>query len=91
MYAMRYGALPVVRRTGGLADTVDARNGFVFEAAEPDALAGAVREARTLFDSPPAWRARMATAIATDHSWGRAAQAYLDWYGRLKARMAASR
>ncbi len=86
MYAMRYGSLPVVRRTGGLADTVDASNGFVFEAAEPDALAGAVREARLLFDAPEAWRARMATAMRTDHSWDRAAAAYLDWYRRLDPR-----
>ena len=91
MYAMRYGALPVARRTGGLADTVHEGNGFVFEAAEPDALAGAVREARALFDAPAAWRERMTTAMTTDHSWGRAAQAYLDWYGRLKTRVAAQR
>lgn len=83
MYAMRYGALPIVRRTGGLADTVDDSNGFVFDRAEPDALIGAVRAARAAFDQPDAWRSRMAAALAADHSWPVAAGRYLDWYGAL--------
>ncbi len=83
MYAMRYGALPIVRRTGGLADTVNDGNGFVFDRAEPEALIAAGRAARAVFDQPEAWRSRMATALATDHSWPVAARRYLDWYGTL--------
>ena len=83
MYAMRYGALPIARRTGGLADTVNDSNGFVFDRAEPGALIDAVRAARAAFDQPEAWRQRMATALAADHSWPVAAGRYLDWYGSL--------
>lgn len=83
MYALRYGALPIVRRTGGLADTVNDDNGFVFDQASVEDLVGAVSRARDLFSQPSAWQARMTTALSTDHSWAVAAGQYLDWYRQL--------
>ena len=61
MYALRYGTLPVVRRTGGLADTViDAErrngNGFVFDEASREDLMAALRRAEALWDDQAAWR-----------------------------------
>ena len=83
MYAMRYGAVPIVRRTGGLADSVDDANGFLFDQATPAALIEAVRAARTAFSDPGTWRARMTAGLRSDHSWPAAAGRYLDWYHSL--------
>ncbi len=88
MYGLRYGTLPIVRRVGGLADTVrdDAQaapNGFHFEAATPQALERTVLRAAALKQDPPAWHARMAVAMAEPLSWAPPAQAYLALYKRL--------
>jgi starch synthase len=88
LYGLRYGTLPVVRRTGGLADTViDATaadgTGFVFEAATPDALAGAIGRAAAAFDDKPRWRALQHRAMAQDFSWERSARDYLGLYRSL--------
>jgi starch synthase len=83
MIAMRYGALPVVRRTGGLVDTVTADRGFVFDAADAGALAGVLEQAVGAF-SDPARRAEMiAAAMAADHSWAGPAAAYEQVYERI--------
>ena len=88
MYGLRYGTLPIVRRVGGLADTVrdDAQaspNGFHFEAATPQALERTVLRAAALKLDPPAWHARMAVAMAEPLSWAPPALAYLALYKRL--------
>ena len=87
LYAMRYGTVPVVRRTGGLADTVidvdegTAGTGFVFDHADSDDLIGAVRRAVALFHQPDAWQTVMRTAMAQDFSWDRVARDYIALYG----------
>lgn len=93
IYSLRYGTLPIVRRTGGLADTVvdaDAgalglgtATGFVFDAATPAALLAAIDRALALFQRPSAWAGVMQTAMAQDFSWTRSAQRYLDLYRDL--------
>ncbi len=93
IYSLRYGTLPIVRRTGGLADTVvdadaDAlalgtATGFVFDAATPAALLAAIDRALALFRRPSAWIGVMQTAMAQDYSWARSAQRYLDLYRSL--------
>ena len=85
LYAMRYGALPVVHRTGGLADTVtDAAlpgaTGFVFKQATPAALREGVERALAAYRRPAAWRRMMRTAMARDFSWERSARDYLRVY-----------
>jgi starch synthase len=92
MHAMRYGTVPIVHRTGGLADTVRDEaggrgTGFVFDGLSPEGLAGAVRRALALRASDPAaWRALQRRAMAEDFSWDRAARSYLDLYRRLRTR-----
>jgi starch synthase len=96
LYGLRYGTLPVVRRVGGLADTVvDASvdalresraTGFVFEAATPGALERAVERLLALYRQPQAWRAVMHTAMAQDFSWDHAARDYLVLYGEVLSR-----
>ena len=85
LYAMRYGALPVVHRTGGLADTVtDAAlpdaTGFVFGKATPAALKEGVERALTVHRRPAVWRRMMQTAMGTNFSWERSARDYLRIY-----------
>lgn len=91
LYAMRYGTLPIVRRTGGLADTVhdprttggNAGTGFVFDSVDPDALIGAVTRATLLRRDSAAWQAAMRRAMTADFGWGRAAAAYARLYRSL--------
>ena len=91
MIALRFGTPPIVRRVGGLADSViDAGEdpahgtGFVFDGVEAGALADAVRRAMTLRASDPAaWTALVERAMAADFAWDRtAAPAYLAAYRR---------
>ncbi len=70
MRAQRYGALPVVRRVGGLADTVDDRiTGFMFDEYQPWALEEAVQYALDLYEDREAWEARVREAMSRDFSW----------------------
>jgi starch synthase len=89
MIAMRYGTLPVVRATGGLADTVfDADeqpaigNGFSFYDEDPAALADACRRAMTALADQPRWQQIRARAMAADHSWRGPARQYVAAYRR---------
>ena len=88
LYAMRYGALPLVRLTGGLRDTVTpwdpvARRGtgFCFTEASAAALEGALNEALSVWRADPErWRQMRDDAMARDSSWGLAADTYLEVY-----------
>ena len=89
LYGLRYGTLPLVRRVGGLADTVvdasdaERATGFAFDAASPEALAQALARASALYDQPAAWREIMLRAMAQDFSWDAAAAAYLALYAEI--------
>lgn len=85
MYALRYGSAPVVRRTGGLADTVtDAAladgDGFVFAEPRADAMLGALRRAEVLWGDRAAWAALQARGMGRRFDWDRAAAAYEQMY-----------
>jgi starch synthase len=86
---MRYGSLPLVRETGGLADTVqnydngsaDYGTGFMFLWQEPYALYNTVRWAlETYTDRPDAWRRMVQRAMTVDFSWDISARQYADLY-----------
>ncbi|HUK13863.1 MAG TPA: glycogen synthase GlgA [Thermoanaerobaculaceae bacterium] len=90
MIAMRYGALPVVHRTGGLADTVvDAgeasATGFVFDALTPAAFTEVLTRARRALDEPRTLARLRRTAMARDFSWAASAREYAALYQRLLA------
>ncbi|MBI4347173.1 MAG: glycogen synthase GlgA [Elusimicrobia bacterium] len=84
MIAMRYGALPVATRTGGLADTVREEatpaglppNGFVAPAASSAAVWSAIERALSLWARPPEWADRVRAAMGSDYSWDRSAATY---------------
>ena len=81
MIAMRYGTLPTVRSTGGLADTVhEGTNGFTFAEKTTDAFVDAVRRAHSTYGVPEAWKALDQAAMRGDYSWSRSAQAYIALY-----------
>ncbi len=82
MYAMRYGTLPVVRRVGGLADTVtDREDGFVFEEASPQAMANALERSLESYEAQSeSWRGLQQHAMKRDFAWDRPALEYLEVY-----------
>jgi starch synthase len=87
MRAQRYGTLPVARRVGGLADTIeDQVTGFLFDAFEPAALERGLRRAFGLFTDRNAWEWHMREAMSRDFSWERSVAKYMEVYGRARAR-----
>ncbi len=79
--AMRYGCIPVVRATGGLADTVrNGVNGFVFHKPAATALDRAVRRAWHRFRDADAWAAMQRAAMSASAGWRTSAQAYIEMY-----------
>ena len=91
LIAMRYGSVPIVRATGGLADTVldfDARTqqgtGFVFSRYDPIDFFGAIARGLETYRYPDAWSALMRHGMSRDASWNAAARAYLDLYTRAR-------
>jgi starch synthase len=91
MYSMTYGTIPIVRRTGGLADTVEdspeagTGTGFVFEAFEPAALLEALVRAIARFRDPAAWGGLVRRAMGRDWSWDRSAGEYVRLYEKMLA------
>jgi starch synthase len=93
LIAMRYGTPPIVRRVGGLADTVsdadeDAARGtgFVFGPAEPEALLDAVERAMAAFADPARFRRIQVQGMSVDHSWRLPALDYVAAYERVLGR-----
>lgn len=90
LYGLRYGTLPVVARTGGLADTVtDADDaaikskratGILFTPVTSAALRDAIHRTCDLFDQPKVWRSLMRNAMRYPVGWDQSAPAYLELY-----------
>ncbi|MGH7702370.1 MAG: glycogen synthase [Gemmatimonadales bacterium] len=84
MRAQRYGAIPVARRVGGLADTIeDGVTGFLFDEYTPDSLESAVRRAIDQYEDQPAWQLLVHEAMTRDFGWARSAAKYLELYRRV--------
>ncbi len=85
MIAMRYGALPLVRQTGGLADTIfEKENGFLFGPPTSEALVQTLERAFHLWkSSPDRWHTLQIAAMEGDYSWDLSAQAYLELYKKV--------
>lgn len=86
MYSLKYGTIPIVRRVGGLADTVidisssnGTGTGFVFEEYSAEAMLEAVRRAVSLFERKRLWTGLMKAGMKQDFSW----QSTADEYTRL--------
>jgi starch synthase len=84
MRAQRYGSLPIARRVGGLADTIeDGATGFLFDAYDPLSLEKAAFRALEQFGRRARWTAMMRAAMARDFSWERSVAAYDAVYRRV--------
>ena len=89
MIAMRYGSMPVVRATGGLADTVqDGITGFTFDTYSSDAFWQALQRAIYIYNTDrESWRVMQNAGMAADFSWQRSAYGYQHLYEWAIARM----
>jgi starch synthase len=93
LIAMRYGTVPVVRRTGGLADSVfdptdgeKAPNGFVFEEYSAEALWEAISRGVAAYQDKALWKKLMRRGMSSDYSWQHSVQKYLEIYKKALAR-----
>lgn len=87
MIAMRYGTLPIVSKTGGLADTVTPDKGFILEEQTAAALVKEIEEAAKLWRKEPGqWQEMALRAAQTDFSWTASIQRYLELYRRALGR-----
>ncbi len=90
LYSLRYGTVPIVRRTGGLADTVipykpstmraKQATGFHFIEASADAALTAIMLALEVFKDKKAWREMIAAGMSSDLSWMQVAKRYEEFY-----------
>jgi len=92
MYSLKYGTVPIVRETGGLADSVQqiiattgAGTGILFHKYEDAGLAWAINRGLDLFKSKPLWRQIMRNGMAMDFSWEQQGEVYVDFFRRLAA------
>jgi starch synthase len=85
IYSLKYGTLPIVRLTGGLADTIqDGANGFTFFDFKPSFFFDSVKRAvDTYRDQPEMWKQMMITAMDQDYSWQKSAEKYLTVYNKV--------
>jgi starch synthase len=93
MYSQRYGTIPIVRKTGGLADTVvdslpetlanHTASGIIFNEASSSSLLEAIKRALILYSIPDAWKKIQTNAMKKDFSWQRSAEQYLALYENL--------
>lgn len=84
MIAMRYGAVPVVRATGGLKDTVDLKTGFRFNKFETDDFYVALSRAiNVYYKKPRDWKKLQINGMKKDFSWDKSAKEYLKLYRKL--------
>jgi len=93
MYSLRYGSVPIVRRTGGLADSVQQfdpstgkGNGIVFNDYNAPALGWAINYALDLYTEKATWRKLVRNGMAMDYSWQKQGQIYVDLFHRLTGR-----
>ena len=93
MYSQRYGTIPIVRETGGLADTIEdalpkslAKNiatGISFKEASSGALLESIKRAMLLFNDKKTWKKIQIVAMKKDFSWKNSAKQYLDLYNEI--------
>jgi len=97
LYSLRYGTVPVVRATGGLADTVTdysreglrsgEATGFVFEPYTSEALVDAVKRALRIYRDRGKWRRLMLNGMQQDWSWRRSARQYIEVYRKARQKV----
>ncbi len=80
LISLRYGTIPLVFKTGGLADTVNKDNGFVFDKYSKEELIKTIDAAIKAFQDKLAWNQLVQRALECDFSWGKSAKQYIKLY-----------
>ncbi len=93
LYSQRYGTVPLVRKTGGLADTVidalpetldnNTATGFVFNEATSGTLMETIKRALIVYSQPKTWNQLQTSGMHKDYSWNKSAQEYIALYDQL--------
>jgi starch synthase len=93
LYSQRYGTVPLVRKTGGLADTVidafpetlsdNTATGFVFNEATPGTLMETIKRALIVYSQPETWKQLQSSGMQKDYSWNKSAEEYNALYEQL--------
>lgn len=96
MYSLRYGTVPIVRKVGGLADSVEnfeseseslqTATGFVFVEYSKELLAETIEKAVSLYRMPDIWKRIVRNGMSRDWSWNRSAQEYVAVYRKAMER-----
>ncbi|MEK7485536.1 MAG: glycosyltransferase, partial [Planctomycetota bacterium] len=90
LYSMKYGTIPIVRRVGGLADTIveyspqtlaeGTATGFSFQEHTSEAFLKAIERAIEIYEEPPLWMQLQYLAMQQDWSWSKRVREYVDLY-----------
>ncbi len=87
LYSLKYGTVPIVRETGGLADTIEDFNpktfkgtGFVFKNYDPDELLDVIKRALRVYQRKKIWKKLMLSGMSEDFSWEQSARKYVELY-----------
>ena len=93
LYSQRYGTVPIVRKTGGLADTVvdtlpeslsnNTATGFVFNDATSGSLMETIKRALIVYSQPKTWKQLQTSGMQKDYSWNKSAKEYMALYDLL--------
>ncbi|MCK4540089.1 glycogen synthase, partial [Candidatus Parcubacteria bacterium] len=85
MIAMRYGTIPVARATGGLVDTINEKNGFLFKNVDSEEFYNCLKGTLDIYyNKKDKWREIQKNGMMADFSWNRSAKEYLKLYKKLK-------
>ncbi|MDD2689634.1 MAG: glycogen synthase GlgA [Candidatus Omnitrophica bacterium] len=85
LISLRYGTIPLVFKTGGLADTVNEDNGFIFERYSKEDLVRTIKEAVAAFKTNKKWSRLITKAMECNFSWDESAKHYLKLYAKAKS------
>ncbi|MFH1397708.1 MAG: glycogen synthase GlgA [Candidatus Omnitrophota bacterium] len=82
LISLKYGTIPLVFKTGGLADTVNKDNGFIFDKYDAGVLLKMIKKSIEVFNDQEKWSSLMLKAMKCDFSWGESAKKYIELYGK---------
>jgi starch synthase len=86
MISLKYGTVPLAYKTGGLADTIDKTNGFIFDNYTASGLVATIKEAISLYQDKKRWQAKIKKGMEYNFSWEESAKKYIQLYKRLVTR-----
>jgi starch synthase len=83
MISLKYGTIPLVYKTGGLADTINKRNGFIFDNYASLNLIALMKESISLYRDKRRWQGKIKEGMSADFSWNESAKKYTQLYKRI--------